>query len=203
MDPDSAARPRGRPRTFDENSFLDASITLFSRAGFAGVSMSDLTKASGLTTGSIYKAYKDKEGVFANALTRYIALREAEIEARLSCLPDARAKVANLLRLFADLSRGRDGRLGCMVVSGVADLGLVGDAATILHDQLASRLDRLERLLNEGHADGSISREVDPATTAALLLALQQGMRVLGKVELLDVDREALVTGALRLLEQA
>ena len=116
------ARPRGRPRAFHEDRFLDASIALFSSVGFAGVSMSDLTKTSGLTTGSIYKAYKDKEGVFACALKRYIALREVEIDARLSYFPDARGKIAALLRLFAALSQGRDGRLGCMVVSGVADL---------------------------------------------------------------------------------
>ncbi|WP_406871185.1 TetR/AcrR family transcriptional regulator (plasmid) [Thioclava sp. 'Guangxiensis'] len=165
--------------------------------------MSDLKTASGLTTGSIYKAYNGKEGVFASALARYIALREAEIDARLSAESDARQKVAALLRIFAALSQGRDGRLGCMVVSGVADLDLVGDAATILRNQLATRRDRLEQLINEGHSDGSISKEVDPATTAALLLAMQQGMRILGKVELMKMDSGTLVAGALRLLGQA
>ncbi|WP_339114744.1 TetR/AcrR family transcriptional regulator [Thioclava sp. GXIMD2076] len=203
MGPTPETRPRGRPRAFDEDRFLDASIALFSAAGFAGVSMSDLKTASGLTTGSIYKAYNGKEGVFASALARYIALREAEIDARLSAESDARQKVAALLRIFAALSQGRDGRLGCMVVSGVADLDLVGDAATILRNQLATRRDRLEQLINEGHSDGSISKEVDPATTAALLLAMQQGMRILGKVELMEMDSGTLVAGALRLLGQA
>ena len=77
----------------------------------------------------------------------------------------------------------------------------MGDAAEILRNQLAARLNRLEQLLKEGHADGTIGKEVDPATTAVLLLALQQGMRILGKVELMDLDREAFVAGALRLLE--
>lgn len=200
METHSTRRSRGRPRAFDEDRFLDTTIALFSGAGFAGVSMSDITKASGLTTGSIYKAYKDKEGVFVNALKRYIALREIEIDERLADLPDARSRIAALLALFADLSHGRDGRLGCMVVSGVADLDLVGDAATTLRSQLLTRKNRLERLLDDGRADGSIAEQVDPATTAALLLALQQGMRVLGKVEMMNLDRAAFVNGALRLL---
>lgn len=201
MKPSPPARPRGRPRAFDENHFLDASIALFSGLGFAGVSMSDITKASGLTTGSIYKAYKDKEGVFVRALIRYIALRDIEIEARLSCLPDARSRIGALLQHFAELSQGRDGRLGCMVVSGVADLDLVDDAAKILRRQLDSRRHLLEQLLREGREDGSIAEDVDPATLAVVLLALQQGMRVLGKVDIMDLDRDAFVRGALRLLD--
>lgn len=52
-------------------------MPFFRARGFAGVSISDITAASGLTVGSIYKVYGDKEGNCDAALTHYIAQRDA------------------------------------------------------------------------------------------------------------------------------
>lgn len=193
-------RTRGRPRAFDEAKFLDASIRLFSRDGFAGVSVSDITTASDLTIGSIYKAYKDKLGVFTKSLERYIALREAEIGDRLRGLDDARSKIAALLDFYLQISRGPEGRLGCMVVSGVADLDLVGAAADLLRRQMSRRQQWLVELLSDGKIDGSIGADVNVAATADLLLALLQGLRVVGKAELIGENGDDLIASALKLL---
>ncbi|MFC0338077.1 transcriptional regulator, TetR family [Kushneria avicenniae] len=197
----SKAPARGRPRAFDEDRFLDTAIALFSHTGFAGISLSTLTSASKLTVGSIYKAYGDKAGVFASALERYIALREADLEQRLTPLSNARDRIATLLEYYLNLSQGHDGRLGCMVVTGVTEIEQVGDAAAILRHQLTSRRQVLSRLVSEGHQDGSIARHVECETTADLLLALFQGMRVVGRAGDLTHDNTAFVNQALRLLE--
>ena len=197
----SPTRARGRPRAFDEEKFLDTAIALFSNSGFSGVSLSTITSASGLTVGSVYKAYRDKEGVFARALERYIALREVEIADRFQGLPDARSKIAELLYYYLALSQGRDGRLGCMVVAGVTELDLVGEAAAALRHQLASRRQTLSWLVAEGQRDGSITDSIDQGATAELLLALLQGMRVVGKAGDLVQNNDAFVARALRLLD--
>lgn len=197
---ENIAKTRGRPRAFDEAQFLDASIALFSRDGFAGVSVSDITAASDLTVGSIYKAYGDKEGVFAKSLERYIALREAELAHELSDLPDAKAKIAGLLTHYVRLSSGQRGRMGCMVVSGLADIDLVGEAASVLRHQLARRKRWLVALLTEGQSDGSVARSLDVDATADTLLALLQGMRIVGKAGMMEDDPRPLVASALRLL---
>lgn len=197
---EKAAKTRGRPRAYDEAQFLDASIALFSRDGFAGVSVSDITAATDLTAGSIYKAYGDKEGVFAKSLERYIALREAELADKLRDLPDARSKIAGLLTHYVGLSAGPQGRIGCMVVSGVADLDLVGGTADVLRHQLARRKRWLVDLINDGQIDGSVARSVDVDATANMLLALLQGMRIVGKVGMMADDPTPLVASGLRLL---
>jgi AcrR family transcriptional regulator len=192
---------RGRPRAFDEAAFLDQAIALFSASGFSGVGISDLTAATGLSVGSVYKAFRDKEGVFAKALERYIALREAQIEAIFAEAKTARAKIEGLFRLYADLSHGKDGVLGCMVVSGITDLGQVGRGADALRAQMSSRQNMLARLIEEGQRDGSISAQDEPHAIAAVLLALLQGMRVVGKAGTLATDRTAFVARALRILD--
>ncbi|MFC0407218.1 TetR/AcrR family transcriptional regulator [Roseomonas elaeocarpi] len=194
-------RTRGRPRAFDEAKFLDGAIALFSGAGFSGVGISDLTAATGLAVGSVYKAYQDKEGVFAKALERYILLREAHLAALFAQAPNARARIEALLRLYIDLSQGKDGRLGCLVVAGIADLDQVGRAADMLCTQLLRRRKMLAELITDGQRDGSIAIGADPRATAELLLAMLQGMRVVGKGGMLTECSEALIAQALKLLD--
>jgi TetR/AcrR family transcriptional regulator, transcriptional repressor for nem operon len=194
-------KPPGRPRAFNEAEILDGAIALFSSAGFSGVGIRDLTAATGLTIGSVYKAYQDKEGIFTKALERYIALREAHVAALFSDLPTARTKMEALLRFYVDLSQGRDGRLGCLVVAGITDLDQIGRAADMLRSQLAKRRSMLIELVAEGQRDGSVAEDVSPQDTAEVLLALLQGMRVVGKAGTLTDNRDAFVSRALKLLD--
>jgi TetR/AcrR family transcriptional regulator, transcriptional repressor for nem operon len=193
-------RGPGRPRGFDEAGILDGAITLFSGAGFSGVGMRDLTAATGLTTGSFYKAFGDKEGVFVKALERYIALREAQLGGLCAEAVNARGKIEALLRLYLELSGGKDGRLGCLVVAGIAGLDQAGRAADILRTQMSRRRTMLAALVEEGHRDGSVATHADPMAVAEVLLALLQGLRVVGKAGTLAADGDAFVAAALRVL---
>ncbi|MDW8845019.1 TetR/AcrR family transcriptional regulator [Erwinia sp. MMLR14_017] len=198
----ATAQPsRGRPRVFDEEAFLDGAITLFRSRGFSGVSISDITAATGLTTGSIYKAYKDKEGVFARALDRYVSLREDRLKTRLEKVANGKDKIAELLRDYVELSQGRDGKLGCMVVTGVTQIDQIGAVAGDLGKQLSKRRAALEDLIELGKQDGSIAMTTNVTAAAAVILALLQGMRVIGKVSTLTGDGENFVAQALKLLE--
>ena len=197
----ATARPLpGRPRAFDEEQFLDGAITLFRSQGFSGVSISDITAATGLTTGSIYKAYKDKEGVFAKALERYVLLREEHLKMRLAKAANGKEKIAELLRDYVELSQGRDGRLGCMVVAGVTHIDQLGIVAGDLEKQLATRRHALEALIEQGKQDGSIAGTTHATAAAEVILALLQGMRVVGKASTLTRDGGDFVAQALKLL---
>ncbi|WP_313690170.1 TetR/AcrR family transcriptional regulator [Pantoea sp.] len=198
---DTAQPSRGRPRVFDEEKFLDGAITLFRSRGFSGVSITDITAATGLTTGSIYKAYQDKEGVFARALERYVSLREESLKLRLEKAANGKAKIAELLRDYAELSQGRDGKLGCMVVAGVTHIDQLGTVAGNLEDQLARRKAALEALIELGKQDGSIAMTTNVHAAAEVILALLQGMRVIGKASTLTNDGDGFVAQALKLLE--
>ncbi|WP_320534608.1 TetR/AcrR family transcriptional regulator [Robbsia andropogonis] len=174
---------------------------LFRRRSFSGVSISDITHATGLTAGSLYKAYKDKEGLFAKALARYIEQREVSLRERLDQAKDGKSKIAELLRAYVALSQGKDGKLGCMVVAGVIDLEQLGAASEVLSRQLDRRRAMLEALIMEGCHDESIPAHIDCRAAAGVLLALLQGMRVVAKASTLTDDGEAFVRRALKLLE--
>ena len=195
-------RPRGRPRLFDEQQVLDDAVALFSQVGFSAAAVSDLAAATGLSVGSIYKAYRDKEGVFGKALKRYIAVRDAVLDTALARRETGRERIEAVLHLYAALSQGEEGRRGCMVVAGVSEIDLIGeDAAATIRTVLGRRRDMLADLVAVGQADGSIASASPPALVADLLLNLIQGMRVVGKGGLFPADADALIDLALRVLD--
>lgn len=191
----------GRPRAFDEAVVLENAIELFCTSGFSAVGISDLTRATGLTVGSIYKAYGSKEGLFAKALEQYLAVREAAIAKTLSKTEDGRARIGALLSLYATLSQGLDGRRGCMVVAGISDLKQLGDTAAVLRATLRRRRKMLAELVALGQRDGSIAKTCAPEAEADVLLALLQGMRLLGKGRAFPHDAETFVAIALKILD--
>ncbi|MFC7740644.1 TetR/AcrR family transcriptional regulator [Nocardiopsis composta] len=63
--------PRGRPRAFDRDAALAAAVRLFWERGYEAVSLSDLTAAMGIRTGSLYAAFGDKKKLFTEAVQAY------------------------------------------------------------------------------------------------------------------------------------
>ena len=191
----------GRPRTFDEAGVLENAIELFCTSGFSAVGISDLTRATGLTVGSIYKAYRNKEGLFAKALAQYVAVREARIARSMDVAEDGRARIRALLGLYATLSQGKDGQRGCMVVAGIADLEQLGETAKVLRATLVRRRMMLTELVALGQRDGSIATLSTPEAVADVLLVLLQGMRLVGKGRAFPHDAGAFVAIALKVLD--
>ena len=60
-----------RPRSFDAEAFLDQSLEVFWRRGFAATSMADIYEATGLGASSIYAFVKDKNELFRCVFKRY------------------------------------------------------------------------------------------------------------------------------------
>jgi Bacterial regulatory proteins, tetR family len=64
---ETAARGRGRPRTFSPDDALTAAIAVFAEKGYEHTSLSDLTEAMGINRTSIYLALGSKEDLFLRA----------------------------------------------------------------------------------------------------------------------------------------
>ena len=60
------------PRTieFDHDQALRSAMREFRKNGFAATSIKSLEHATGLSSGSLYNSYGDKNAIFAKALAR-------------------------------------------------------------------------------------------------------------------------------------
>lgn len=175
-------RAPGRPREFEMDEALDKAAQIFCERGFHATSINELAEAMELTAGSIYKAFKDKRAVFLAALDRQMATRGAALRVALDGAGDGRAKVRAALDLYARVSHGSEGRIGCLVVGTAMELTTFdAEIAERVRGALQKRQELLAGLIAQGQTDGSIPAAIDTAATARLLLCVLQGMRVLGK----------------------
>ncbi|HVE05753.1 MAG TPA: TetR/AcrR family transcriptional regulator [Paraburkholderia sp.] len=176
------AKARGRPREFDINTALDRAAEVFSERGFHATSIVDLTTAMGLASGSVYKAFKDKQSVFTAAFDHQQAARLEKLRRVVSHDKSARDIIHCVLTHYADLSHGAEGKRGCMLVGSAATLTTFeSEVAQRVTASLRNLETLLANLIRVGQKDGSIRKNLDSDAVARLMLCIAQGMRVIGK----------------------
>jgi TetR/AcrR family transcriptional repressor of nem operon len=185
-----------RPRQFDEDRVLDAVMETFWQHGYDGTSTQDLVDATGLGRGSLYAAYVNKDGLFAQALRRY-QLRSRANADRLAGFASPLAGLRDLLtRTIAADDHG------CLATNSAIEMAhrdpqvaaLVAESFRIITAGIAAAIAR-------GQAIGEIRTAGDPAALALFVLTTMQGLRVLarttppaGRPDLHKVIDQALAT---------
>lgn len=198
--PQAAARPPGRPREFDIDTALDRALRVFRERGYHATSIGDLTAAMRLTTGSVYKAFRDKHAVFMAAFERYTTMRQEQTRNAAALGDNGRERLRHVLLSYVAQSQGIEGRRGCLVVGSAVELSAVDPVVGArVNAQLKTNEDFIAGLIREGQADGSIPVHVDADDTARLIICITQGLRVVGKARL-PLDGDRLVGVAMKLL---
>ncbi|MFJ4414553.1 TetR/AcrR family transcriptional regulator [Streptomyces sp. NPDC088925] len=171
-----------RPREFDEHRVMLAVRDTFWDKGYAGTSMDDLLRASGLGKGSLYGAFGDKRSLFLRVLREYDDANLRGLRERLA----ASARAIDFVREFAlgpagDPS-GAVARRGCLLANSNAELATstpeVAAEARRSYGLIAATLtEALERARREG----DLAPDADPAETARAVLVAQLGLIALGR----------------------
>ncbi|MBE0463165.1 MAG: TetR/AcrR family transcriptional regulator [Halomonadaceae bacterium] len=197
----TVSRSRGRPREFDIDQALDRAVEVFSKRGYHGTSITDLTKAMDLTQGSLYKAFKGKRAIFLAAFEHYRAQRTQLLRMAVDTTGTGLERLRNVLIFYAESAQGAQGQQGCLVVGSATELSAFDQYVA---EHVISALTRNESMLadmiRQGQQDGSLAPHVDCETTARMLLCLTQGMRVVGKTGRRRKDMLAVVDAALKAL---
>lgn len=156
-------------------------MLLFWRQGYESTSVSELTKAMGVTPPSLYAAFGDKKGLFLEAVQRY---RSGPItsERIIDEAPTARDAACNLLQAAATGFTGQATPSGCLLASSA--ISCSGEAADI-QEHLASIRRGIEEQLRlkmaKAQLAGEFSSDVDVEALAAYIMAVVQGMSTLAR----------------------
>src|ERR1700755_916964 len=92
------ARPRGRPRSFDETGALEKATQVFWSKGYDGVTIDDLVAGMGVGRPSLYSVFGDKQTLFVRALKAYAEKKGARAAEALLSPQALRASLAGFLR---------------------------------------------------------------------------------------------------------
>ncbi len=190
-------RKPGRPPSFDREQALEKAMLLFWRHGYEATSLTELTRAMGITPPSIYAAFGDKKGLFRQAVARYLA-QPLPPAAMVAQFGSALAAARWLLEGAAVAFTGEHTPPGCLLASSAI---AVSAAAEDLRRELADIRVGIEAALRDKIAAdiraGVLPAGTDGATLAAYTVGVVQGLSTLARdgatrEKLLGVARLAL-----------
>ena len=190
-------KPPGRPREFDPDRALDAALRVFWEKGYDGASLSDLTKAMGITRPSMYAAFGDKEALFRKVLDRYVTGPSAYLNEALN-EPTARGAIEHWLFGAIDLLTAPENPPGCLIVQGAL---VSADESKNIRRELHARRHAGEILmrkrLKRGVEDGELPADTDCAALARYFITVMRGLGVsavsgIRRKELLAIAQTAL-----------
>lgn len=177
-------KPATKPRSERTRQFIiETAAPIFNKKGYAGTSMADLTAATGLTKGSIYGNFKDKNDVAVNAFQHNIDLIFDYFAKELNAVDAPLDKLLAYPRGFRKIHRMVLSYGGCPILNTAVE---ADDTHAVLRrmamDVLARWKAGIVTLIRHGIDEGTIDAAVDAPTTAEILIALMEGGMVLSKV---------------------
>ncbi len=183
-----------RPRKFQEHDVLDAARQQFTEGGFHGTSVDDLSRATGLSKGSLYGAFGDKQTLFHRVFGDYCDGSDAMAAARVDG-PEDEA----LLRLRAWLHSPEDtDPYGCLLARGTAELAAEDDAvaarALAAYDTL---LDSCRELVEQAQRAGLVDPGADAAALGGLVVTTHRGLEALAKAGVDPATRNRIADAAI------
>ena len=112
----NVARPRGRPRSFDETGALEKATQVFWSKGYDGVTIDDLVAGMGVGRPSLYAVFGDKRAIFLRVLKAYAERKGASAAKALLSPQGLRDSIAGFLRYAVESATEKGSARGCLMV---------------------------------------------------------------------------------------
>ena len=156
---------------------IEKTAPVFNRRGYSGTSLSDMTAATGLTKGSIYGNFTDKDEVALQAFAYNIRQRKRNILREMRRMGDSPlARLYAYPRVFRRTYNDIFLHGGCPIINTTMDAddtmpALQAASRRVVEEWRAALVDLIKR----GVRSGEIQAGVRPARQASLLISLLEG----------------------------
>jgi AcrR family transcriptional regulator len=177
----NAARPRGRPRSFDETGALEKATRVFRSKGYDGVTIDDLVAGMGVGRPSLYAVFGDKRAIFMRVLRAY-AERKGALAAKALLSPGAlRDSLVGFLRQAVESATEKGSAPGCLLVC-VAPLVNDPEVRKFLKDATAAGAALVERRFRDGISAGEIPSDFPVTARATQVTDLARGLTMRAQI---------------------
>jgi AcrR family transcriptional regulator len=167
----------GRPREFEIDDAIEKATLLFWRNGYGGTSLSDLTKAIGISPPSFYFAFGSKEGLFRKVIERenpqLIKLAETAFRK-----PTPRAVAKHFLNGYAAVLTDPLHAPGCLALNSSLPCTVGDPLREWLAELRAQMRMRFRDRFAEARGGKGLPAGTDADSLARLVLVIAWGMAV-------------------------
>ncbi|GAB5401629.1 MAG: TetR/AcrR family transcriptional regulator [Aureisphaera sp.] len=167
-----------------KNTILKESANLFNTQGYKATSISDITKATGLTKGAIYRHFDSKSDLEQEALRSLGKLMFNELGQSIREAGTFQLKMEAIFGFFEKYMETPLYEGGCPLMNAAVE---ADDTNTALRQQAYNMLAQLkasvERLLVNGVKNKQVHPEIDTALYSTIIIATLEGGIMMSKLE--------------------
>ncbi|NOT75545.1 MAG: TetR/AcrR family transcriptional regulator [Cyclobacteriaceae bacterium] len=164
-------------------TILKRSGELFNTHGYKATSISDITTATGLTKGAIYRHFKNKDHLEKEALMNLSQVMFEQIRKRIKDQPTASLKLKSLFGYFETYISKPPVKGGCPLLNVSTE---VDDAHPILRKQAIVILDILRdaiiKILENGMRYKQLKFNLQKEYYASIIIAMLEGAIMMSKL---------------------
>ena len=183
-----------RPVEYDLEKVLDSAMQLFWKKGYSGVSMAELVAHTGLNRATMYALFKDKEGLFKDALDNYYSKMSIR---KLTTLKNNPGKKG--LELFFESFGFNDDFKGCLFSNTMREKEFLNEETYNIPKEYFDTVGlQMQTNLEQAALDGDFHG--DARSMALTLVTMIHGFHVHGKYNQSKADSEAIIKNVLSMI---
>jgi AcrR family transcriptional regulator len=177
----NTARPRGRPRSFDETGALEKATQVFWSKGYDGVTIDDLVAGMGVGRPSLYAVFGDKRAIFLRVLKAYAERKGAAAAKALLSPQGLRDSIAGFLRYAVESATEKGSARGCLMVC-VAPVVDDAEVRQFLQKAVAGGAALVEGRFRDGITAGEIPSDFPVAVRAIQVTDFARGLTMRAQI---------------------
>ncbi|RLJ75016.1 TetR/AcrR family transcriptional regulator [Pedobacter alluvionis] len=165
------------------NFIVEKTAPIFNMKGYAGTSLNDITAATGLTKGSIYGNFANKDEVALAAFDYNLKNVSSKIDAEINKQASIKDKLLVYINIYQKFIDGSLSEGGCPVLNTAID-------ADDTHPELRGRVlkavldwkNKIAKLVEAGIASKEINPDQHPEQIALTIIAMVEGGIMISKL---------------------
>ncbi len=182
---------------------IEKTAPLFNTKGYDGTSMSDLIQATGLTKGSLYGNFKDKEDISMEAFRYSIGKVRESVRKELNELSTYKKQLAALLDFYARYVFDPPVKGGCPLLNTAIDADDNRIAMrSVVTKELMTTINFISDLLKEGVKAGEFKKGIRTMDIAYTFFCSVEGAIMFSRVERSREPMDIIVKHCKSILEQ-
>lgn len=155
---------------------LETVAPVFNKNGYSGTSMSDITKATGLTKGAIYGNFQNKEALAIEAFNYNIRKVIGQIAAKINAQKTGYKKLRAIADFYRNYYKFTVGFGGCPILNVGVDANNQNSALTKRVKSVITKLEnQIADIIELGKKERDFKPELDSASYASRIFALIEG----------------------------
>ncbi|WON94576.1 TetR/AcrR family transcriptional regulator [Sphingobacterium sp. UGAL515B_05] len=162
---------------------IEKTAPIFNKKGYFATSLSDITTATGLTKGSIYGNFKDKDDLATHVYTYQSRKISEAVNQQITQQKTSLKKLLSFIDFYKDNFKNIAASGGCPMMNAAVE---ADDSLSFLTPKVRRSFDlwrqRLILILEEGVASGEFKQHISAENYAITFMAMVEGGILLSKI---------------------